>query len=669
MSTATSKKQTCSTVVAEYLYYDSENQYYGKVCRYEPKDFRTKLEGLEGKRPLYRCEKFNAWAPNTVVYIVEGEKDVHTLEGLGLHATTSMNGAEAVKKTDWRTLERFKKIVILPDSDEAGERYKNTVVAVLAGLSDSRELVCCYLPDAKDVSDFIQAGNTLENLQAVIEEHGQTINLADVKKEAEEEAGWLFREPPKREPFPTDALGAELAGAVRKISYCIGVTEAMAAQSVLAGISLVVQAHADVDICGSRRPTSLYCLTIAESGSRKTTLDGKILQPHKEWEREEMEDYNRRMKDYRTKKAAYDVAFKGACRGKKNDVEAIEAAMRAIVEPEKPLTPTLIIRNATVQALHYRLSNDMPYCGLFSSEGGTFIGGYSMNSDNVIGTIADLSEMWEGSGGTRIRVEKGASSTHGRRLALHMMVQPEIAEKLVGNSLIQNQGFLARMLLIDDESLRGKRGRPEEKLAEQEEFQAYCRRMRQLLDYPPQTNVEGNELKTSIILADTNALEMWWTFQQSVERRLLPGGEFDTIHPWANKVAEHAMRIAANLAAYEDRTGLLAQRNGEYIRLTISPDVMARAIAIANYYLKENLRFYAVAEISEFERAAQDLLKFVRERAPEQGGVLRQRDIARLGPNRLRNNRRDRLEVMSYLKEQGLLDYDKEKAWLPGRKP
>lgn len=61
----------------------------------------------------------------------------------------------------------------------------------------------------------------------------------------------------------------------------------IAAQSALAACSLAVQPHFDVTLpTGQKRPSSLFMVSVAESGDRKSTSDDFVMQPIREYERE-----------------------------------------------------------------------------------------------------------------------------------------------------------------------------------------------------------------------------------------------------------------------------------------------------------------------------------------------------------------------------------------------
>ena len=86
----------------------------------------------------------------------------------------------------------------------------------------------------------------------------------------------LIREIAPAADYPIDALGplAEAAQAVQDLSQA---PIAIAAQSALSAASLAVQPFANVQTLGGFAPVSLYCLTIAKSGERKSYCDNLLL--------------------------------------------------------------------------------------------------------------------------------------------------------------------------------------------------------------------------------------------------------------------------------------------------------------------------------------------------------------------------------------------------------
>jgi CHC2 zinc finger len=159
--------------VAEYSYVDEKGKVLFQCVRYEPKDFRQRrpdgrggwIWNLEGVRlVLYRLPQVLA-AP--LVFIVEGEKDVQTLERLGFVATCNAMGAEKWRKQYADTL-RGKNVVVIPDADDPGRKHVATIVRSLEGVARSVKLL--PLPDAKDVTEWTEHGGTREALTRLVEQ-------------------------------------------------------------------------------------------------------------------------------------------------------------------------------------------------------------------------------------------------------------------------------------------------------------------------------------------------------------------------------------------------------------------------------------------------------------------------------------------------------------------
>lgn len=186
-----SEQQPIQTVVATYDYCDEGGALVFQVLRYEPKTFRQRRpEGsgwswsVKGVRVLpYRLSALLA-DPAATVFLVEGEKDADRLAALGLVATCNAGGAGKWKKEHSEFL-RARRVVVLPDNDEAGEKHAQQVERSLRGIAaEVRTLVLPGLPDKGDVSDWLDAGGTLEELLALASADAAT----SAAQQAEDEA-------------------------------------------------------------------------------------------------------------------------------------------------------------------------------------------------------------------------------------------------------------------------------------------------------------------------------------------------------------------------------------------------------------------------------------------------------------------------------------------------
>ncbi len=175
-------------VVAEYGYTDAGGSLLYQVVRYEPKDFRQRQPDGKGgwswnmkgvKRVLYRLVQVNsAIAAGMPVFIVEGEKDVHSLESIGLTATTNAGGAAKWEARFSDSLQGAD-VIILPDNDGPGRKHAELVANALCGIAKSvRVLELPGLSEKGDVSDWLAAGGTEEDLLSLVEAASEWIPTA-----------------------------------------------------------------------------------------------------------------------------------------------------------------------------------------------------------------------------------------------------------------------------------------------------------------------------------------------------------------------------------------------------------------------------------------------------------------------------------------------------------
>jgi putative DNA primase/helicase len=113
------------------------------------------IKAPDGLRPLYRLPEL---LDSTTVYVCEGEKASDAAVSIGLTATTSMNGAKSPKKTNWKPV-KGKAVVILPDNDDPGRKYSETVATLCreAGAASVKILELPGLPDGGDIVEWIEA--------------------------------------------------------------------------------------------------------------------------------------------------------------------------------------------------------------------------------------------------------------------------------------------------------------------------------------------------------------------------------------------------------------------------------------------------------------------------------------------------------------------------------
>lgn len=183
-----------SKAQAIYSYHDSQGKLVKQVLRYPDKKFAQRRPGSTGwvwdikrvKPILYNLPRLEF--ARTVV-ITEGEKDADRVNSLKL---TDASGSEILATTSGNSDSwsdafaealRRKRVVVMPDSDAAGEGCKEQVVTSL----EKRAIPHCVVTfdGFKDVSEYLDAGHTGEELaQRIAEEwtknggHGDLVYIA-----------------------------------------------------------------------------------------------------------------------------------------------------------------------------------------------------------------------------------------------------------------------------------------------------------------------------------------------------------------------------------------------------------------------------------------------------------------------------------------------------------
>ncbi len=296
----------------------------------------------------------------------------------------------------------------------------------------------------------------------------------------------LFPPLPPAAPYPTQALAGALAKAAFAIARKVQVPEAIAAQSVLAAAALAAQAVADVWLpYGQSRPLSLFFVTVAISGDRKTTADNEATWPIRKREAALSEIFCEQHARWVVDNAAWAAEKKKIEGDRKIDYEKRRALLEQLgPAPAVPLHPFLTAPDPTIEGLVKAWVTAPASLGLFSAEGGQFIGGYGMSQDHRLKTAAALSEMWEAKTIKRIRATDGVTILRGRRLSMHMLVQPEASAAFFSDPILRGQGLLSRVLVAAPDSIAGTRLYRETDADDDAAIRAFGARILEILEKP-----------------------------------------------------------------------------------------------------------------------------------------------------------------------------------------
>lgn len=442
--------------------------------------------------------------------------------------------------------------------------------------------------------------------------------------------------------FPMDALGPVLGDAAEAIAESSQCTEAMVGVSLLAAAALAAQDLGDVEIDGRMHPCSLFCMTVAKSGDRKSVADKFALKPHYDWQRERTIAYNEQMIDYDCEMASY-KAQKGLIISEKK--LSMAGRMRKLKElgppPPAPPKPRIIMTEPTLQAIHKSYHTGQRSQGLFSDEGGQFFGGYAMGKDNAQNTVTGVSKLWDGADIVRDRAGEGESfAIEGCRFSMHVMLQPVIAERVLSDPLMRGQGFLARFIVTWPDSNAGTRLYREIDATVAPSVLRYNRVITELLNIETPVDEYGRPQRDAVTLSP-EAKQVYIERFNLIELQQGKTGKLYDISAIASKAAECMTRIAAVIARVEN----------PHLQV-ISGECMERAARIASFHLKEAQRLNDVADADIELYKAKVLLDWFHNNDVKRISLSQ---IAKSGPRSVRASVRKIRAIMNTLEDHYLV--------------
>jgi hypothetical protein len=440
--------------------------------------------------------------------------------------------------------------------------------------------------------------------------------------------------------FPLKHLPDDIVKPVHAIQDLGQVPVEIAAQSVLTAISFAAQPLGDVMLPRQgRKPLNSFFLTLAESGSGKTTAE-KFAMAAVNAHVDALETaYRKELLAHKIELKAYRQAVKAIerqLRDHPRDV-IIDALTALGEEPVPPLRPDAIVRMTTYRGLLDTLQDGQPSLAMINDDSGGFIKG-TLNDASMVTLLAD---QWSVTPYRRT-IAKSWTVLKDRRLTAHLMVQPDHADKLLHGEHSKDQGIIPRFN-IAVAPLHVKAIPVGDRAEQQAVVDAFNARITALLATP--ANVQNrNELVIERVLSlEHGAEELFVAFMDEMNAKALPGGEYSLIRTSAIRAPENAARLAGSLALF--RHGPDAQ--------SVQVEDMSAGIALVYYYLSIKLSLYGATSVDPDEDLAEKTWAWLSERWDD--SLISFRDIMNSGsPRQVR--RADRASIaVQFLERQGRL--------------
>ena len=320
----------------------------------------------------YRLPELLAELARPVV-IAEGEKDCDNLARIGVPATCNAGGA-GKWTAEHSAFLRGRRVIVLPDNDEAGRNHAQQVAQSLQGIAESVRIVeLPGLPHKGDVSDWIEAGGTKEQLERLAEAAPDWTPAAQPWPEI---VSFDVLELPD---FPTHALPNVLREWVEAESHATQTPADLAGLLALAVCSACIARRVVVEPRpGWREPVNLFVAVLLEPGNRKsavfTDATRSVTRTGDRVDRSRTADGGAGTIRPATKRNAGCKSWKSWRPRKATPKARHEAANLAaeLAEQAEPVLPRLIVDDATSEKLGMMLAEQGGRIASMSPEGGVF---------------------------------------------------------------------------------------------------------------------------------------------------------------------------------------------------------------------------------------------------------------------------------------------------------
>ena len=570
-----------------------------------------------------------------VLCIAEGFATGATIYQATGHPVAVAFNAGNLKAVAQTIRDRFPALSLIVCADDDGNTDGNPgltkateaaqVVGALLAIPDFADE---RLPDATDFNDMA-AKRGMDAVRDVINNASKvTASAKDISPAGEP---WPEPQPLAAkvdgEPYPIDALPDTIRAAVEEVLAFTKAPVPLVSSSALAALSIAIQAHADAKRAEKLTgPVSLFLLTIADSGERKSTCDGFFTKAIHQYEAAQAEAAKPVLKDHKADIEAWD-AKRGGIKEKirqlakdNKPTASLETALRELEhdKPEPPRVPRLSYVDATPEALAYGLAKGWPSGGVVSAEAGIVFGAHGMGKDSVMRNLAQLNVLWDGGNLAIDRRTTESFTVRGARLTVALQVQEATLRSFFDRSggLARGTGFLARFLIAWPASTQGYRPFSEAP-ANWPALAAFNRRIAAILEQPAPVDDDGC-LSPQELPLTADAKGTWVAFHDAIKSELVSGGELYDVRDVASKTADNAARLAALFHFFAGAGG------------AISVEAFESASRIAVWHLNEARRFFGElaqpAELADAARLDGWLLDYCRTQAVR---FVSRRDVQR----------------------------------------
>jgi hypothetical protein len=604
---------------AKWRYDNPQGQAKGYVIRWDTPQGKTirpihrtdagrwSIGGMTAPRPLYGLPDLLRAPEGSRIYICEGEKAADLVRAAGLLATTSAHGCKSADQTDWSPLAGHE-VVHLPDADDAGEGYAESVLQQLERLDQPPKACVVRLPGLElgsgdDVVEYAaNCQGDLEKVAADLEAFAESALSEILPNDKTTKLTKPLLE--SSQPFPVDALPGPLAGFVRTGSAAFGCDPSMLALPVLTACASAIGNTRRIHVKdGWDESAIIWSVIVAESGSMKSPAFRLAVRPLQEIQNEAFKSYFEELEEFHAESKRYEAEL--SAWKKKPDGDPPEL-------PDEPVPPRCLVGDTTVEALAPILAPNPRGVLLARDEIAGWIGSFGRYSGKAGADVSHWLSMFSGdsiivdrkTGPDKIiQVDHAAVWVCGG-------IQPGIFKRELGQQHRENG--LASRLLLAMPPRRPKRWTDEGvPPAAEAEYALLIEKLRELA---PNPNTEQFEPITLNFSAAAKKVFVAFYDAHNLELTQLSG---DLAAVWSKMEA-----YAARLALVHH---LVREANGEQVGPTVDKESMLAGVILAKWFCHEAKRVYEVLDEDEEQCEIRQKIELIK----GLGGVVSVRDWQR----------------------------------------
>jgi hypothetical protein len=415
-----------------------------------------------------------------------------------------------------------------------------------------------------------------------------------------------------------DRLPPLMRSAIQTLQDLHNTPDALAMPAVLGIVNLAVMPHYRIDsILFGEIPLSLYILCMLPTGMRKSTNYNEVSVGIERFEKRRWDMLKDEPVRVKVENSVYQKALKQYEKDMESHATAVQIPGNPTIVPTPPAevrpreTANYRLKKATLNGIIDQLRGQ-PFVGLFSAEAGEMFNSHSFqggrDQSRSIEMSAALTSMWDG---TVIERQTGIQDNnvrlHNRAVNMMFFLQEETIREFLNNPMYSSQGFVHRILITQAE-------RTEDTLTDLTDTgMQHIAQLRAKLD-PFHDHIDHLISARLHLLADRHFELDRHTISISPEAREVfeiyinanrSRAQHD-LHNWAGfaeRLYEHALRIAGTLAAFEQR-------------VVVDQNTALAAVDLMDYFTEQrvNLELGITTRNPQQATATQRLLAWMRQK-------------------------------------------------------